>query len=185
VIAVEGREGAAVPIEQLVDLHREKAISLGITTVSASENLQGSKVFPASAKQFKSRIHALGWDDLELVLGPQIIGLTYIGLSKLTNSQFAAEIEAIWAAMFPRVDRNLPKGVTDEELHSRHFKKWRGAWCDVHTVWTHIDAGRDVLVTSDIDDVHKHREKLQALGLKHVFTPQEALCHFREARPIR
>jgi hypothetical protein len=152
-------------------------ISVGLTTVSASENLAGSKEFPGSAEQFRERIDRLGWSDLDLVLGPMVFGLTYWGLSKWVSNDFDAQSDRIWQILFPNIARALPSELRDEELRSPKWKKWRNAWCDVHTLWTHIDAGRDVLVTSNTKDFQRKAEALEAIGLRCVQTPQEAVEH--------
>ncbi|MEP4339185.1 MAG: hypothetical protein ABJ360_22875 [Roseobacter sp.] len=101
--------------------------------------------------------------------------MSFIGLSKIVGAGFEAERSELWQAMFPNIECSPPKGVTEEELWSATHKKWRNAWCDVHTIWAHIDAGRDVFVTANERDFQHNFEKLQMLGLKKVATPAEAL----------
>jgi len=117
----------------------------------------------------------LGWDDIDLVLGPAVTGLSYIGLCKLVDDRFEVEVDALWHAMFPNIDRDLPDGTTQENLWSPQFKRWRNAWCDVHTVWTHINSGRDIFVTLNTSDFQRHAKQLGPHGLKRVMTPQEAV----------
>lgn len=174
-IAVEEGENHASAVVGLVKAHRDGLIRVGLTTVSASETLaDGTKRFPASAKQFRSRVSALGWDDLDLLLGPAVIGLTYLDLCKWVDDEFESQRDQIWAILFPTLERELRSEVTEKELHSSCFKKWRNAWCDVHTLWTHLDAERDVFVTTNTRDFQRHATELARIGLKAVLTPEEA-----------
>ena len=182
-IAVEQGDQQASSVNELVRLHRVGCISVGLTTVSASETLSGSKVFPGSAAQFSSRIKKLGWQDLDLILGPAVIGLTYIGMSKFVDDDFEDQRDAIWQVLFPNLPRVLPADTLERQLHDRHFRRWRNAWCDVHTLWTHIDAARDTYVTSNTRDFQRHSESLEALGLKSVMTPEEAVNVASNPRP--
>jgi hypothetical protein len=56
----------------------------------------------------------------------------------------------------------------------RPYKKWRNVWCDVHTLWTHMNAGRDVFVTSNTDDFQSNFAELSKLGLRKVSAPNAA-----------
>lgn len=143
--------------------------------MSASEALRGSKIFPATANQFNTRIDALGWGDLDRVMGPLVLDLTYWDMSVVVDDTFEERIGALWTAMFPNIDRELPRGLTQAELHGANFHKWRNAWCDVHTLWAHLNAERDVFVTTNTKDFQKNADKLALHGLKVVQTPTEAL----------
>ena len=160
----------------MVNLHREGRISVGITGVSAAENLAGSRKFPGSAIQFRRRLSALGWDDLEVVLAPCVISLSFIGWTKIVDDNFSEEIDALWQAVFPGIDRKLPKRIKEDELWSPQYSKWRNAWCDIHTIWAHISANRDIFVTLNTSDFQRHEKDLAKLSLKRVMTPDDALA---------
>jgi hypothetical protein len=177
-IAVEQSEPASDYVQALVEAHKAGKISVGITTVSASETLKGSKSFPASASQFTERLKALGWEELDLVLGPAVIGLTYYDMCKYVDEAFEAERDAIWATMFPHIPQKQEAGNSEPELWSASDSKWRNAWCDVHTLWTHIDSGRDVFVTMNTHDFQRHSDDLLNLGLTGLMTPEEAMRSF-------
>ncbi|WP_195818788.1 hypothetical protein [Roseobacter sp. MH60115] len=143
--------------------------------MSASEALRGSKEFPPAATQFNTRIDALGWGDLDRVRGPLVFDLTCWDMSVVVDDTFEERIGALWTAMFPNTDRELPPGLTQAELHDVNFHKWRNAWCDVHMLWAHFNAERDVFVTTNTKDFQKNADKLALHGLKAVHTPAEAL----------
>lgn len=175
VIAVEEDQPQAPFVRELVELHRAKRINVGITTVSASETLRGSKSLPASGALFHARLHALGWGDLDQILGPAVPGLAYIGLCHIVNDSFEAEVSSIWNVVGGNVSETLPEQLSEAELQGPAYKKWRNVWCDVHTLWTHIDADRDVFVTSNTKDFQKNEAALRKLGLRAVMTPEEAV----------
>jgi hypothetical protein len=148
-------------------------VEVAITTVSASETLKGSREFPASASLFNQRLEDLGWNDLPLVLGPAVIGLTYIGMCKIAGENFSTERDAIWKIVVGSTPRKLPACLSDADLRSADYKKWRNVWCDVHTLWAHIDSGRDVFISSNKRDFQNNMSQLRKLGLKDVKTPKE------------
>ncbi len=143
--------------------------------MSASEALRGSKTFPVTATQFNTRIEALGWGDFDRVMGPLVFDLTYINMSVVVDDTFEERVGALWTAMFPNIDRELPPGLTQAELQGENFHKWRNAWYDVHTLWAHLNAERDVFVMTNTKDFQKNADKLALHGLKAVHTPAEAL----------
>jgi hypothetical protein len=176
VISSENQDDQAPYVDQLINLHRKKMVEVAITTVSASETLKGSKEFPASANFFNKRLENLGWSDLPLVLGPAVIGLTYFGMCKIVGENFSTERDAIWEIVGGSTQRRLPASLSDADLHSADYKKWRNAWCDVHTLWVHIDSGRDVFISSNTKDFQNKMTQLRALGLKEVKTPEEMVA---------
>lgn len=177
-ISVETDDEHAPYVHALVDLHRENKVKVALTTVSASESLRGSKEFPASAEAFRSRLKALDWEDLELLFAPMVLDMTYWGMSKIVGDgeAFEREIEAIWSVLGGTTSRRLPENLPAEELWSKRWKKWRNVWCDVHTLWTHIDADRDVFVTTNTSDFQNKFNELRGLRLREVKTPREMLA---------
>lgn len=102
--------------------------------------------------------------------------MTFIGGSKIVVANFEEEIGVLWRAMFPKIDPNTPNETSEEKLWSSESKKWRNAWCDVHTIWTHINARRDVFVRSNTADFQNNLGVLKALGLRSALTPEKAIA---------
>lgn len=174
-IAVENGEPESAAIIELVQLHRSQVVDVGITTVSASESLSGSKRFPASALLFIERLNKLGWQDLTWVLGPGISSLSYIGFSKIVGESFTIERDAIWGIIGGKQQQALPSDLPEEKLHSAEYSGWRNVWCDVHTLWAHIDAKRDVFVTTNTKDFQNKAVQLKNVGLRSAMKPSEVL----------
>jgi hypothetical protein len=175
VISAEQGDDKAFFVNSLVALHRREEIEVAITTVSASETLKGSKEFPSSAASFTNRLAELGWNDLPLIRGPSVIGLTYIDMCTIVGLDFESETDAIWNVIGGDMPRELPTPLSDEELWSPTYKNWRNVWCDVHTLWTHIVSGRDVFITTNTKDFQRKAKMLSELGLREVKTPEEMI----------
>jgi hypothetical protein len=66
--------------------------------------------------------------------------------------------------------------MTDGAIQSEELSKWRNAWCDVISAYSHIHAGRDVFVTNNPRDFQDNSELLSQLGMKHILTPAETVA---------
>ncbi len=177
----EGREQAAF-VSALIEAHRKGAVEVGLLAVSASENLK-SKKFPGAAKLFRQRVNDLGWSDIPIVLAPSVHGMTFIGLTFIVGDadKFKADVQALWAVIAPNIPRRhsdyLQAGqrVSDEIFWSENSSKWRNAWCDVYSAYSHIKAKRDVFVTLNTRDFQKNADKLAKLGMMQICDPKDAL----------
>lgn len=166
----------------LVNRHRQGQFEVALLAASASENSK-SKRFPGNANLFKDRVSALGWNDLPLVPMPGIFGLSYWDFCYIVGdgNKFKRDMDALWCVIAPKVPRSpsehLPTGVslTDGAIQSEELSKWRNAWCDVISAYSHIHDDRDVFVTNNTRDFQGNSEALSRLGMKHIFTPAETL----------
>lgn len=63
----------------------------------------------------------------------------------------------------------------DPSQNATAYRKWLNRKCDVQAIWSHINAGNDVFVTSDAN-FHKttKRARLIAAGAKQLETPFSA-----------
>ncbi|CUH65562.1 hypothetical protein TG4357_01936 [Thalassovita gelatinovora] len=174
VVSAEKRDVQSRYVQRLVDLHLAKQVDVAITTISASESLPGSKTLCQSAEQFNDRLEKLGWSELTILFGPLIWDLTYWDMARFVDSDaYEKLIDDIWAIIGGIQVRQLPASVTTDLLHSSEMKKWRNVWCDVHTLWTHLDADRDVFITTNTRDFQNKFSELQSLGLRSIKTPEE------------
>ncbi|MBH1974526.1 MAG: hypothetical protein I8H94_05555 [Rhodobacteraceae bacterium] len=189
VIDVEVGRPQADAVKFLVELHRRGSIEVALLAVSASENMKSpgkatGRVFPSSFSVFRKKVELIGWSDLPIVPVPMIVGLTYIG----PNTYFVAkdgpiksDIDALWAVIAPKVSREprdyLIAGqiLDDANIQSEGLAKWRNAWCDVYSAYCHINAGRDVFVTSNTRDFQDNASALLELGLHVIATPAKAV----------
>lgn len=176
-------------VSQLIGLHRKGEIEVSLLSVSASENSK-LKQFPANATLFSERIASLGWQDLPLTPAPMVIGLTYIGSCFLVSDDniFEQEISRLWKAVFPKISESasdhLPEGVIldDESIQSESLAKWRNAWCDVISAYSHIRAGGEIFVTNNTKDFQRNAVRLGELGMKQILTPAATVTFL--SRPV-
>jgi hypothetical protein len=182
VIDVEEERRQAPCVRELIQRHREGELEVALLAASASENTR-SKRFPGNAAIFCERISAVGWLDLPLVPMPAVIGLSYLDFCFIVGDgeQFKLDMDALWQAIAPKVPKDpsdhLPSGIklSDESIQSEHLSKWRNTWCDVVSAYSHVHQRRDIFVTNNTRDFQDNKEKLSALGMRHIATPSEAL----------
>jgi hypothetical protein len=190
VIAAEnGEEPASSALDGLFQLHVAGDIDVALTLVSDSENLAGSREFPGSAEQFFMRLGALGWDALTLLPAPGAWSVTFWSdeneapLSYCLDEEKPIEplTDRIWDIIGGDTPRTLPDNLSDEEFHSWKFKKQRNVWCDVHTLFVHIDNRRDVFVTTNTRDFQNKLAQLEELGVGKIMLPSDCLIQDRRS----
>lgn len=182
VIEVEEQRSQAFAVMDLIDRHRKGQFEVALLAASASENNRFRRL-PESAAIFNERVEALGWEDLPLILVPGIFGLSYFDRSFFVDDgeKFKDDMAKLWLAIAPNVKSDpcchLPTGVnlTDEAIQSKDLAKWRNAWCDVISAYSHIHAKRDVFVTRNTSDFQKNSEALGKLGMEYIFEPADVL----------
>lgn len=190
VIDVEQGGPQAAHVLELVEASRAGGFEVALLATSASENSR-SKRFPGNAGLFKERVSALGWEDLPIVRMPGIIGLSYWDFCYYVEDgdKFDQEVEALWQVISPNVARDwlvhLPAGKapSDGAIQSEELAKWRNAWCDVMSAYSHIHEGRDIFVTNNTKDFQRNSERLAKLGMKHISSPDETFGLLQRLAP--
>lgn len=161
--------------------HRNGEFEVALLAASASEN-NGSKEFPGNAKVFKDRVDQLRWNDLPIVLMPAIAGLSYFDFCFWVEDtdRFELKRNALWKVIAPNIEINPQdhlsngKEIDDDTIQSPALYKWRNTWCDVMSAYSHIHEGRDVFITNNTKDFQKNASALAELGMKYIFSPQNA-----------
>lgn len=182
IIEVEENRSQAAAVRDLISLHRNGQLEVALLAASASENSK-SKRFPGSAALFVERVSALGWSDLPLVLMPGVYGLSYFDFCFYVedDEKFQNDMGALWKVIAPKIPRrivdNFPEGIilSDDGIQSEYLWKWRNAWCDVVSAYSHIYFGRDVFVTNNIKDFQNNAEELSVLGMRCIASPIKAI----------
>lgn len=183
VIEVEEDRPQAPCVRELIHSHRNGELEVALLAASASKNTR-SKRFPGNAAFFCERISAIGWQDLPLVPMPGVIGLSYLDFCFIVgdDKQFKLDMDALWQAIAPKIPKDpsdhLPPGenLSDDLIQSEHLSKWRNTWCDVVSAYSHVHQRRDIFVTNNTRDFQANKEKLSALGMRHIGKPSEALA---------
>jgi hypothetical protein len=178
-ISVEKSEPSSDAIKALVLSHREGRSAVAVLQTSASENMRGTRLFPASYLDFEARPKGIGWDDLPRVKTPGVWGLSFWGASFYVDvGHYDKFASILWSKMFPRLPQRYEEFLTnaglpeDTSLRSEEANKWRNAWCDVHSAYSHLWAKRDFFVTLNLRDFdHGDLRKIGLFSLG----PSEAL----------
>ncbi|MDP2579438.1 hypothetical protein Q8W37_05810 [Shimia thalassica] len=173
------RQGHA-SLGKIVQAH-QTLFKVGIVTTAASENLMDQN-FPKSAADFRERLKSVGWAHLELINTLAITGLTFIGSSRWApNSGNKELVEKLWDVL-PGTIRSSSREFAKENcipddcsITSPPYRRWRNAWCDVHSLEAHISARRDVFVTNDRKNFKGPKKaQLLELGVGDICTYDEA-----------
>jgi hypothetical protein len=179
VIALENAEPEGADVSALIEAHRKKRADVALVATSASENSR-EKRFPEDYHVFARRIEGLGINDLPVLLTPGVFGLTFFDHCYFVDEdRYNTQVSALWSTLFPSIKSPIA-GVDfplkDEGgLWQPEFARWRNAWCDIHSLISHIDAGRDVFVTSNTTDFQRHAAALATLGAGSIMTPADAI----------
>lgn len=177
------REPPAGCLRGLLHLHQANKVLVRLSAIGASENQPGGAPPLANFEQFRARLATIGLDGVELLKPPVIWGFAYWGESLWCGDDCLQLAQEIHAAMFPNRDFRLQDrlaAATPSKDPEQVKRAWRRDLCDVLTVWCHIHNDDDILVTSDNDDMLKHRDQLLRLGAREVLPPCDTLGHVRQ-----
>jgi hypothetical protein len=177
----EGRIGRE-SLGQLVSMHGTH-IDVGIVTTAASENT-AVRGFPETAAAFDDRLKAIGWDSLSKVLTVAVWDLTYFDYCFWANDDAEDLLKTLWSIITPV---NLPYSHSefaaqfnisrDIKITAPPYYKWRNKWCDVHSLYAHIIAGRDIFVSGDVKNFRGEKaQRLRELGVSQICSYDEALA---------
>lgn len=177
IIDLEQGNSNSVFIKRLIQLNKDRKISLRVVAIGASERMP-SGMYAENFAEFQQKIAAVGLGDAE-ILKP----VSYLGMSFLDYCVFAGEEtekleRRIHEALFPCIDfeyREFCKRHNlnlDDEIDHR----WRNPKCDTLALWSHIWNHGDVFVTSD-NDFHKEsvKPRLIAIGAGRILKPEETV----------
>ena len=181
ILSLENNDGHAEAIRTLIHLNDCQAIHLCVVGMGASELGRG-RAFPGSFDEFRRRLLTIGLGSNIEVLAPMAyFDLTYWDNCVSADDSMEQLERRIHEILFHHVEfayvafcqsRGLdPTAV----FNTAETKTWRGAKCDVQTLWAHIWYHGDIFVTSD-KNFHKATKKprLQALGAGIIALPDEA-----------
>jgi len=177
IIALENEEAAAPSLRRLVEAHRTGRADVAVVAQSASEKQRPAGYLKDYA-EFKERLSVLGLGELSEVLPMATWDISFFGRALWGDGPDGPMVKlakAIHCALFPSAEYDppsCPDGMSRNEwLQSRPVRKWRNRLCDQQIVWAHIWAGREVLVTTDQDDLIKKAPRLLPLGVGRVLHP--------------
>lgn len=179
IIALENNEPDAPYLRRLIAVHNLNKISLRVAAIGSSERLP-SGGYPSHFSSFERRVAALGLQQIEFSLPVGKWGITFWGRSVWASTQSESLERAIHVILFPDIefeyqDFCMKRGL-DPVNSGELGETWRNAKCDVLALWSHINDGGNIFITSD-RNYHKQSKKPQliALGAGDILKPEEAV----------
>ena len=177
ICAVDENRADAPAILRFVDMHAAGAANVAVVAMAASERQKSGKAIENFAV-FRERIRALGLGGLEILKPMAYFGVTFWDWSLFSSPEMESlerEIHQILFPGFPFLWKDLEATARDSDDAVALLRKWRNRKCDVQTIWSHINARRDVFVTAD-PNFHKvtKKSKLIGLGAKQIIYPADA-----------
>ncbi len=179
IIALENGEPEGESVAKLVAAHQNDGCEVALLATSASENMKGTRGFPASFKEFRNRIEKLGLSTLPVLTTPGVFGLTFFDHCFFVNGDEYEQLRgSIWSIIAPHIPSDFRKFARDQKIENNEIADialatWRNAWCDVHSLYCHIHHKQDVFVTTNTKDFQKHQQKLSELGVDDIRLPSE------------
>lgn len=172
--AIEDGRPDARDIRELVARHAARTANVALVAVSASEMLRGGDR-ERNFAHFSARIARLGLGQLEIILPMAYWEVAFWDHALWADPQMEAFEKSIHDVLFPNAAFLLKdcEAAAPDPVEAK--RKWINRKCDVQVIWSHIHAGRDILVTSD-ENFHKETKKprLIALGAKQILYPIKA-----------
>jgi hypothetical protein len=183
VIALEEGRVEAASVRALANAHAAAKANVGVIAISASERQKDGRHLE-SFTCFQNRLKTLGLEHLDLILPMFYFDLTFWDCAVFTDEAGLILEQKIHQILFPNIEFRWPDFCRANNLDPSSIvssSKWRNAKCDVQALWGHINAKRDIFVTSD-ENFHKvsKKAKLIALGAGCIERPIDAQSHFEE-----
>lgn len=160
-------------IRRIVDAHRDGLAIVHVIAIMASEK-QKEGGHLDDFKDFAARLHRMGLGDLPQVFPLLYFDVSYWGHCLLATPEATEMDQAIHQILFPEVPDAYPETGQDKDK-----ARWRNAKCDVQAIWSHINAGNQIFVSSD-RNFHKasKRARLEAMGAGRILQPAAAAALF-------
>jgi hypothetical protein len=176
IIDLEQNRQHTPQIKKLIQMHRNKEISLRVTATSASE-LKLDRTHPHHFNEFKQRIVSIGLGDVEIL--PTLCRcnfsfLDYCVLGGKWQDELEKKIQTVlFAEGEMEFDDFCQKHGYDKGA-KKAWNKWVNNKCDVLTLWGHIWYNGDIFVTNDKNfHCQTKKPKLVELGSGKILTQPE------------
>ncbi len=177
IVAIDENRPEARFVRALANAHKMGKADVAAVAISASEKQQ-SGAYMDSFKEFQERLTKLDLDHLNIVKPMTYWGIAFWDWSYYSSEDSIALEKRIHAILFPSIEFEWKEYCLAHGLDHRlpPNGKWRNCKCDVQAMWSHVNANREVFVTSD-GNFHTSGKKGQliALGAKKIETPENAI----------
>jgi hypothetical protein len=159
----------------LADAHLNGIADVAVVAIMASEQ-QKSKTPIENFATFQSRLDGLGFGHLGVCLPMYYLNISFWGKCLWPGDPKKDKLERdLHDILFPSVEFQLSDFIRARGLAEKGQRKWQNAKRDVQALWSHINSGRDVFVSSD-RNFHKPTKKpaLLELGAGNIECPEVA-----------
>ena len=152
IYAVEESRPERRAIERLLRAHQDGQATVSLVAISASEaQREGQTV--ENFEQFKTRVHALGFEGVEFLMPIMYWDVCFWDYSYWADKvEPRVDEESIHRILFPNMPfdyQEYVKALQIDPFEESVAKKWKNAKCDVQAFWSHAHHNHDVFVTSD------------------------------------
>jgi hypothetical protein len=179
VIAVDENRTDAAAVMSLVTAHQKGLADVAVVAIMASER-QRAGGYLENFPEFSARLDMLGMSSLGLCLPLGYFDICFWNHCIWSGDEQVQAEEQIHNVLFPDVEYKFAdfcakRGLDPTSAPKERTGKWRNAKCDVQALWSHINAKRDVFVTSDKNFLGVKRAALIGLGAGRIETPELAV----------
>lgn len=174
IIDLEKGKVTAPSVKKMIQLHKDRKITLRVVAISASER-KPDGTYASSFNEFKERITRLGMMDVEILKPILYWGIAFWDYC-VWGGGWLSELERkIQEILFPEIEMEY-KEYCPNLNNKEKRRKWVNAKCDVLALWSHIWNDGGIFVTNDTN-FHKKTKKprLIALGAGEILRPAKAL----------
>jgi hypothetical protein len=150
--ADEGRR-SAIAVLMLRDAALAGKADIALVASSASERQQGNS-YLSSIHDFNRRRTGLGFGDFVLLPPLMRWDMSFWDNALWSSPEAEAREELIYRTLFPTSlfkwnDFAAAKGISQDNVSSPAYFRWRNQILDAQGFWAHEHAKRDIFVTSD------------------------------------
>jgi hypothetical protein len=178
IIAVDERRPEAKDVLRLAQAHSEEKADVAVVAISASERQKDGRLLELYG-HFNQRLEELGLGALRHVFPMAYFDITFYDACLLSDRAMALVERNVHNILFPSVEfdwEDFCKARGMDAATALLNAKWRNAKCDVQALWAHINAKRDVFVTSDANfHAATKKPQLVAMGAGQIVTPAGAV----------
>lgn len=174
IIDLEKGKVTAPYIKKMIQLHKERKITLRVVAISASER-KPDGTYASNFDEFKERISRLGMMDVEILKPIGYWGITFWDYCVWGGGRLSELERKIQEILFPEIEMEYKKYCLNLN-NKEKWRKWVNAKCDVLALWSHIWNDGGIFVTNDTN-FHKKTRKphLIALGAGEILRPAKAV----------
>ena len=183
IIDVDENRSNACAIRALAEAHKNGIANVAVVAIMASEKQRPGDMV-SNFGQFQKRLLDLSLNHLGLCLPLGRFDITFFDHCIFAGPNEVELERKIHLILFPNLELNFQHYCNVKKISSdlsagwqKSHEPWRKALCDVQALWNHINAQRNVFVSSDGNFLKvQNKAALLALGAGKIEYPTEAVA---------